>query len=699
MCAHFNSGLHTRGYGDPLQLSTPRTAPLSSVTPWTDSLLPAVPGVAKEPSPEPVSVWPVIPKLPQQCQDDGPQSHQKAIPLAAPSTAPPRQPPSRLTTAHLVHSGELSRRKRSAREFAQQIAREADELFDQSVIDNPTPTWTPADYNDDILQALTMIRNVESTIDWEHQEVSTADNSPPLHPEELGGPTPSPPMSECPSPAQLGDVLSSPQELRRMTSLGSSETRGSVITTQSEELGSWVPPIRFKYTPAPLKFNTKRMKLPGGSGLKRPGIRCHVSKRPYCPPNGAIRQSHNKCLAAIKYFDPLRLKIMLDSSGAGQPADFADERFTLRVPVVLPPRTPLPSTTAETVIGLLFELCCGAESDTKSLRTSKDCSEERVTLERTASDLDRDSFRDPFELVSGADRVIRNEQIAAVSAGQPIDSPIVEFEAFAFCAPPYGSQLEPAAELNKDELKEALQGFQMQPLVARQSSVRLESFLRAQLELKSSRQHAEEAARLAAARSAQLCEVFEQKLAREKAACPPDKPADPPADRSRQQCTGTDRTRTADDSILTAPWEDGSGQELASNPPASEQVVESDKKVPAGRPERVAGGATGSIAEHALVVGDPAAAEGEAVADDVESCESHDNPLNPAELQKVVESIDRAVKHWTIDSKLQITTETLSALKAHCAALSRCFRKHRRICGNLATESTCLSLHCAPWGC
>ena len=69
--------------------------------------------------------------------------------------------------------------------------------------------------------------------------------------------------------------------------------------------------------------------------------------------------------------------------------------------------------------------------------------------------------------------------------------------------------------------------------------------------------------------------------------------------------------------------------------------------------------------------------------------------LNGAEQQSVLEAVDRAVKHWQIDTKLQIDTDTLERLKQSCKNMTACSRKNSRTCGMLSGCSASAGADCS----
>ena len=69
--------------------------------------------------------------------------------------------------------------------------------------------------------------------------------------------------------------------------------------------------------------------------------------------------------------------------------------------------------------------------------------------------------------------------------------------------------------------------------------------------------------------------------------------------------------------------------------------------------------------------------------------------LNGAEQQSVLEAVDRAVKHWQIDTKLQIDTDTLERLKQSCKNITACSRKNSRTCGMLSGCSASAAAGCS----
>merc|ERR1712166_423266 len=60
--------------------------------------------------------------------------------------------------------------------------------------------------------------------------------------------------------------------------------------------------------------------------------------------------------------------------------------------------------------------------------------------------------------------------------------------------------------------------------------------------------------------------------------------------------------------------------------------------------------------------------------------------LNGAEQQSVLEAVDRAVKHWQIDTQLQVDADTLERLKQSCKNMTACSRKNSRTCEYLARK-------------
>ena len=214
MCAYYSSGQTHRGYGadrSPLLLPTPHSAPHHTARKHTSSLAvdssPLSAWTKPAPTPTKCTLPAVVAKKSQAA------APHKVPPVRAvvvpPNTAPPRQMARRsrltntpqvvrhffsylyrglrplntaehhpsapcstrvhtpharsplcLTLPHspchvrwltrIVTQGHLSQRKRTDREFARLVAQRADELFVASVVDNPTPTWTPLLNNDEI---------------------------------------------------------------------------------------------------------------------------------------------------------------------------------------------------------------------------------------------------------------------------------------------------------------------------------------------------------------------------------------------------------------------------------------------------------------------------------------------------------------------------------------------------------------------